>query len=282
MKAVTLFCAVLIFVASAFAQTDLQKLIETEHSFAALAAEKGTKAAFLGFLADDAVVFLPERTNAKTFWSARGESPSLLSWAPNYADVSANGIIGYTTGNWEYRAKGKEDAPSAFGDFITIWLRQPNGKYKFVVDIGVGHEKPEKFSSDWITSADKSNDMNEKNVAAADVANRFFESASKDGLRKAYQGYSADDVRMYREDKFPIIGKKNVLAEMKREKATVVFAKRSFFFGSADIAYIVNAYTRTDGGKTVEKGNFVQIWKLRNNHWQIILDIFKPVPEKKN
>src|SRR5947209_7636337 len=145
------------------AQGDLQKLVDTEHSFARAAAEKGTKSAFLEYLTDDAVVFVPDQTNGKAFWTARGDSASVLSWDPNYADISANGIFGYTTGNWEFRTKGKTDTPSAFGDFVTVWVRQPNGKYKWVVDIGVSHDKPAKYSSEWVTTDDKTVDPNEKN-----------------------------------------------------------------------------------------------------------------------
>src|SRR4051812_25322054 len=91
------------------AQSDLQKMIESEHGFAQIAAEKGTKAAFLANMADDALVFGPDRQRAKEVWTARKENPALLSWAPNYADISANGLLGYTTGNWEFRPKGKDD-----------------------------------------------------------------------------------------------------------------------------------------------------------------------------
>src|SRR5438128_7311328 len=77
------------------ANANLQRILDTEHSFARAAAERGTKSAFLEYLTDDAVVFVPDQTNGKVFWSARGDSTSLLSWDPNYADVSTNGIFGY-------------------------------------------------------------------------------------------------------------------------------------------------------------------------------------------
>lgn len=271
-----IFCVFLC--TGATAQSDVQKLVDTEHAFARFAAEKGTKSAFLEFLADDGLVFVPDKTIGKTFWRSREESPSLLSWAPNYADISANGILGYTTGNWEYRAKGKDDSPSAFGEFITIWLRQPNNKYKFVIDIGVSHDKPEKYSSEWVTTADITTDPNEKNSSVADIVYRFFQIADQKGLAKAYEAFAAPEIRMFREGKFPTTGKKNVVAEIKKQTGVVTSAKRSVYFGSANIAYTNNTYTLTTGGKVVENGNFVQIWKLRAGRWQIVLDIFKPVP----
>jgi len=278
MRAITVLFTLLAFSIIGSGQSDLQKLVDTEHAFARFAAEKGTKSAFLEYLTVDGLVFVPDKANGKTFWRSREESPSLLSWAPNYADISANGILGYTTGNWELRAKGKDDVPSAFGEFITIWLRQPDKGYKFVIDIGVSHDRPAKYSSEWVTAADKETDLNAKNSSAADIVYRFFEIANQKGLAKAYEAFAAPEIRMFREDKFPTVGKKNVLAEVKKQTGTVNSAKRSVFFGSGNIAYTNNTYTGTKGGKVVEKGNFVQIWKLRAGRWQIVLDIFKHVP----
>lgn len=259
-------------------KSDLQKIVDTEHAFAAYAVEHDTKSAFLEFLTADAVLFQPDKVNGREYWNGQAESKGLLSWAPNYADVSTNGIIGYTTGNWEYRPKGKEDTPVAFGEFITVWLRQPDGKYKFVVDIGVGHEKPVKYSNDWVTTQDKSADPNAKNSSVADTASGFYEIASVQNLSAAYKAYAADDIRLYRENKMPAIGKKESVKLASSEKGRVRLAKKSVFLGSANLAYATSAYSRTDGGKEIEKGNYMQVWKYKSGKWVIVLDIFKAVP----
>jgi ketosteroid isomerase-like protein len=263
--------------AGAAAQGDIQKLVDTEHSFAQMAADHGTRSAFLEYMAIDSLVFTPDRTNGKPFWTARGESASLLSWAPNFADVSSTGILGYTTGNWEFRPKGKDDAPTAFGDFITVWLRQPDGKYRFVVDIGVGHAKPEKYSTDWSSPAPTGNGDSTKSGSAIDFANMFFKTAIDSGLARAYKAYASDSIRAYREDKLPILGKKAFLSAIKDDRAQYGFAKRSAVFEGGDIAYVTDSYTKSTGGKVIEKGNFLQIWKSAAGRWQIVLEIFKPV-----
>lgn len=255
-----------------------ESLINTEISFAKTAAEKGTRTAFLEFMADDSVVFVPEKVSGKAYWTSRPESKGLLSWAPNYADVSSNGILGYTTGNAEYRAKGKDDVPSWFGEFVTIWLRQPGGSYKFVLDIGVDHGKPERYSTNVSTPPASDHDLNSKGISAADSANGFFETAHRDGLKKAYELYSADDVRFFRENSFAGLGRRSLISDGSKKKATIKFAKRSVFFQSADLAYVTNTYQYV--GVAAESGNFMQVWKLRKGKWQIVLDVFKPVPPK--
>ena len=279
-KTLFLIATVLLVSFTSAAQDDIQKLVNTEHAFAAFAAEHDTRSAFLEFLASDGVVFQPDKVNGREYWTARGPSKGLLSWAPNYADVSTNGILGYTTGNWEYRPKGKDDTPTAFGEFITIWVRQADGKYKFVVDIGIGHAKPDKYLNEWVASADKATDANEKRSSAADAANGFFEIASKQSLRKAYNAFAADDIRLYREEKIPLFGKKNAVKAVGDEKGITTLARKSTFFGATNLSYTTSTYTRTDNGKVIEKGNYMQIWKLKSGKWKIVLDIFKPLPAK--
>ena len=54
------------------------------------------------------------------------------------------------------------------------------------------------------------------------------------------------------------------------------------FFETADLAYANNSYTFANEDGTVETGNFLQVWKFIDGKWKIVLDIFKPVPQKTN
>jgi len=272
------FVLILFAIAPVCAQTDLEKLVGTERAFAKTALDKGTRSAFLEFMSSDAVVFNPDRTVAKPFWTALTESPAALVWAPNFADISTNGILGYTTGNWEYRAKGRDDAPGAFGNFITVWVRQPSGQYRWVVDIGISHAKSEKFSEDF--AQPRAGTGNPSSVSAAEFATSFYETAAKQGIQKAYSTFADNDVRFFREDEFPASGRGALLDRVKKYKGIFTFPKRSMFFETADMAYTNNSYTFTPENGPVERGNFLQIWKFVNGKWKIVLDIFKPIPQK--
>ena len=276
----SLFLLLLLYAFPVFSQSDLEKLVGTERAFAKTALEKGTKSAFLEFMSSDAVVFTPDKTLAKPFWTDRQTSSAALIWAPNIADVSSNGILGYTTGNWEYRAKGRDDAPSAFGNFNTVWVRQPSGDYRWVVDIGIGHDKPERYSEGFTPPAAGAGNPNK--VSAADSANRFYEATAKLGILKAYSTFADDSVRFFREGEFPGSGRSALLDRVKKYKGTFTFPKRSTFFESADLAYANNAYTFTSESGQVETGNFLQVWKFTDGRWKIVLDVFKPVPQKTN
>src|ERR1051325_9460741 len=92
MKTLYLLIILLTLAASALGQSDLDKMVATERAFAQMAADAGTKSAFLKFMAPDAVVFEPDKVSANIVWSKREESADKLSWAPNYADISSNDI----------------------------------------------------------------------------------------------------------------------------------------------------------------------------------------------
>src|SRR4051794_32833163 len=116
-------------------------LVEMEHAFAKAAAAKGTRDAFIEFLADDGIIFQPGPVNGKKFWTERQPRKGLLSWEPVFADVSRAGDLGYTTGPWEFRPNGPDDQPAAFGQYFTIWKKQSGGDWKAVLDRGVSTEK---------------------------------------------------------------------------------------------------------------------------------------------
>src|ERR1044072_540347 len=111
-------------------QTNRRTLVQMEQAFAKAAATKGTRDAFIEFLADDGIIFQPGPVNGKKFWTERQPRKGLLSWEPVFADVSRAGDLGYTTGPWEFLPNGPEDQPAAFGQYFTIWKKQTDGAWK--------------------------------------------------------------------------------------------------------------------------------------------------------
>lgn len=278
MKFIFVVLLLVFAIGTIFAQNDLNRMVETEKAFAQMAAEKNTRAAFLEFSAADGIMFSPTAVNAKTLWTGREANSSLLAWTPAFADISSNGVLGYTTGPWELRPKGKDDAPTSFGHFVTLWQKQPDGNFKWVLDIGISHSQVP-LTTNW-TSPNDAQSTSENRGSAADTSTQFFETAEKIGLEKAYKMFLADDARVYRDGKIPFTNKKNALNEIKKNKQFIRFAKRSFFTSAADLAYISNTYTYFDkSNKETEKGNFVQIWKFKQGRWQIVLDLFSLIPK---
>ncbi len=109
-----------------------------ERAFARTAAEKGIREAFLGVLAEEAVVFRPGPVAARRWYEERPPQPGLLAWAPQRVEVSLAGDLGYTFGPWEYRKDPKSATPDACGRYLSIWKREGGGPWRLLLDAGVG------------------------------------------------------------------------------------------------------------------------------------------------
>lgn len=251
-------------------------IVEAEKAFAAKAASDGSKAAFLAYLSDDSIIFQPDRTNGKEFWQKAKGSESLLSWFPVYADISANGTIGYTTGPWELRPK-KDSEPTAFGDYITIWEKRGDS-YKAVVDIGVSHDKQNVSKPETVASPTADPKAAENKGYAGDAATAFYEMLGHGQTRQAYKKFADENIRLYRDGSLPALGKKD--ATDLAGKANLKITKRISFYGTGDLAYVTNRYEVVNGKDVIEKGNFLQIWKFTGGKWKIVVDVFAALPKE--
>jgi ketosteroid isomerase-like protein len=135
-KACLLAAAVLL--ASPSRADDYTDLIAAERAFAADAAVRGTREAFLAALADDGLVFAPGPTSGKRNWEARKADGGKLEWAPELAEISASGDLGYTSGPWRFTPAGA-DKPAAFGHYLSVWRKGADGHWALLVDHGIGH-----------------------------------------------------------------------------------------------------------------------------------------------
>lgn len=282
MKSIFLFLLMVFFVPVILAQDELQKIYDTEKAFERAAAEKGINQAFIEYAAPDGICFFSGYpNNCREYWKAQPASSAYLARNLAFIDVAANGALAYSTGTSVFRPKGKDDSDAYYGHYLSVWQRQPNGNYLAVLDIGISHDKPAEPETKWTSPKNASRESNEKKSSAADSSVAFYQTAESRGMSKAYAEFLADDAQIFRAGKFPVRGKQNILTELKKEKAAIRFAKRTVFVGAADLAYVTNGYALTKKGGATETGNFVQIWKLRGERWQIVADLFLPTPPEK-
>jgi ketosteroid isomerase-like protein len=75
----------------------------------------------------------------RTSFAERVAAPGVsLSWAPERAEVSAAGDLGYTIGAYEMTAGGATDR----GKYLTVWKKQPEGTWKVIEDIANSSVSP--------------------------------------------------------------------------------------------------------------------------------------------
>lgn len=282
-------CAVVLAQKGDARRADRLAVVEAERAFARAAAEKGTREAFLEFLADDGVIFQPGPVNGKRFWRERPPRKGLLSWEPVYADVSRAGDMGYTTGPWEFRPGGADDKPVAFGQYFTIWRRQADGTWKVALDRGTSNPQPTSTAAPLRFPDDTRGAFKSQALDAAagralmlKLEAELARAASAGGIERAFRRYLADDARLFRENSFPAVGKHPALAALASRRGTLTwqptFADLS---RSADLGYTYGTYQfRTESAADKpERGNYVRVWKREAaERWRVVIDILNPLP----
>jgi ketosteroid isomerase-like protein len=133
-------------VGGAEAQRATMAIAASDSDFADDAALGGVGAAFANAAANDAVIFGgPEIVFGPSairdmLDEQRGTS---LSWHPVYARAAETGDLGFSVGESVATSRGQSGAAvQRFGKYLTIWRKEPNGDWKFVVDGGNARPSP--------------------------------------------------------------------------------------------------------------------------------------------
>jgi ketosteroid isomerase-like protein len=106
-----------------------QQIDDAERAFAQAAAQSGIVQGFRQFASPDAVMFLPDPTPAQQAL-AEARWPGELLWRAQHIGVAQSGDLAFSAGPSLLRGAGR---PSG-GFYLTVWRRQPDGGWKFVLD----------------------------------------------------------------------------------------------------------------------------------------------------
>ena len=108
---------------------EVRTALDAERAFAADAQKLGQWTAFRKWAASDATMFVPQPINAQAWLKDRKDPAKAIDWWPTASYVSCDGSLAVNTGGWK-RPNG------AVGYFSTVWQRQPDGGWKWIVDSG--------------------------------------------------------------------------------------------------------------------------------------------------
>lgn len=278
MKMVVSLILTLVLNLSILAQSDSQSMVDTDKAFAAEAAETGVKAAFLKYFSTDSIVFRPDAVNGNEYWRTHDDSTAMVLTRKTIDfDVASNGMMGYTTGAWRLYPKGKSEDAAQFGEFVTVWEKRQQGRFLATIDITISHEKLPFSDTDKVSPGVKTADPNKRGWSVADASMNFLRmSMTNDGLAGAYKKFASDEIRLLIEREPPLLGKKQVISEM-RLYTSISFPKKVALLQSADMAYTWNPCSYANSSEGIESGNCLQIWKLREKKWWIVLSVFARV-----
>jgi ketosteroid isomerase-like protein len=142
------FAAALIAAIPAFAADARQEILRADAEFCALAQKAGVVPAIRAYSAPDAAFLDVAPSGLRGPDAAAlhmdGLPPgAVLRWEPHFADASASGDFGYSRGTYELTLPRAGGPPVRHtGRYLTIWKRQPDGKWKLVFDTGAEDRPP--------------------------------------------------------------------------------------------------------------------------------------------
>lgn len=262
-------------------QSALHDMVKTEQAFSKMAEEKNTRDAFLAFIADDGLLFRPGAVNGKK-WLLEHPAPPpkddkkpLLAWQPSYAGMAASGDMGFTTGPWEAKADVKDEKPGGYGHFMTVWKKQADGSWKFVVDLGISHPQsggPQTLWTPPVTTRKetfKPVDVASARKSLLDRDQAYEVDTLSKGLAKAFGAFASPDVRLYRADNLPYIGRDSSMEALAKITGEVKWQVLGGDVSQAgDLGYTHGTYEAAS-----ERGSYVRIWTKENGQWRIIMDV---------
>ncbi len=255
----------------------LDAMLAEEVAFGQRSAAEGTRAAFLAYLADDSIVFQPEPADGKAVQMEFPDNGN-LTWEPAYAEISADGALGYTTGPWTFEGGERAGNNRIHGHFVTIWKIQTDGAWKVVLDIGNTYPDPfptggpveRRATGETIEGADPVVAANE--LLALDRA-LSTAAAPIDSL----MAVTDPDVRIYRNGERPTRGREAALELLNLVRAgepepagtTRWDPLDAGVSGSGDLGY---SYGYADISE--DSTSYLRIWRRRpGGEWKIVLDV---------
>jgi ketosteroid isomerase-like protein len=118
----------------------VRELLDADRAFAAKAQAEGAPAAFAAYAAADATMLSGGRDNvvgraAIVAHFAHWPAGQHLSWSPQAGRVSERGDMGWT---WGVDTVTTPGGAHATGRYISVWTRDLDGNWKYLLDASVG------------------------------------------------------------------------------------------------------------------------------------------------
>jgi ketosteroid isomerase-like protein len=261
----------------------VRAVVESERKFARTCLEHGIRESFLQFFADDSIIFAPAPTNGKAFYTKYQDKGRRLVWQPIFATVSNSGELGVTTGPWELKKSATDETPLAFGQFVTIWRKQPDTSWKVMVDVGIDNPQPTAATPEVQISppAEAANTDANLRQHALETAEKMFANALTVDAGRAISDSASEEIRVFRDDSFPAVGKEAATNMLNSDHGKLTRKiSGGAMSASSDLAYRYGSYSSEHDNRT-EPGYFLTIWKVdRNGDCKIILDLQKKAESK--
>ena len=264
---------------------DLQALADTERAFAQAATQKGIRDSFLEYFADDAVAFNPAPISAKERLRSRPARPFSeyeLRWEPRTGDIAASGELGWLTGPSTFIDHTKPDAKPQHGNYLSVWRRQADGRWRVYIDIGSDPPQPVSFQpgltrfpfQSKYTGTEPPSAFGAALLAADKALNAQIAAV---GPAEAYAAVTTAASRLHRSGFMPPIGTAAIRSWMKEHAPGMTASTGTTDTArSGDLGYSYGTYDVNAAPS--QHGAYVRVWQRdAAGKWFVVADVVQKV-----
>jgi ketosteroid isomerase-like protein len=259
----------------------LQALVDTELAFAQAATQKGIRDSFLEFFADDAIAFNPAPISAKDRLRSRPARPFSeyeLRWEPRTGDIAASGELGWLTGPSTFIDHTRPNATPQHGNYLSVWRRQADGRWRVFIDIGSEPPLPVSFQPGFTPFpfqpkyvATEPPATSAAGLLAADKA--LNAETGMAGSAEAYAAVTTAASRLHRRGFMPPIGTAAIRSWMKDHAPGMTASTAAADVArSGELGYSYGTYDVK--GAQSEHGVYVRVWQRdQAGKWFVVADV---------
>jgi hypothetical protein len=249
-----------------------RSLVAAEKAFEKSCLESGIRNGFLANVDSNGIDFTDKGpVDAKTFWRSLPAFDGIFSWSPSYSELSVSGDWGYTTGNYEHRAKTLNDPPDECGQYTTVWGKNDRGEWKYLIDIGNSHDCAPLVKNPKIITTEKYGTSQPTREKLFGTEKEFIVSFDKN-IGNAYLKYGGEKYILNMPQHHPVTSCDSAVIVLKKIGTTLKYHLAGIKISPGkDMAA---AYGTFDlGNKT---GSYVRIWRHEQTSWKIALEVIRP------
>lgn len=254
------------------AQKGLSGLVNAERAFARFTESHTIRDGFLQFM-DSTGLILQQgiSMNAHQVYQRQKAGRAVLSWAPDFAVVSASGDMGVTSGPYLLRAGSITDTPVVRGYFSSIWRMNAQGEWKNLADLGTASPTatlPVKQLDSFRLSG---KNLQDQPLASILLSDSLFNTAIAIRNSQGWENFLTAKTRLNLDGQAPVSGEKQVtvaLLQVPDQLQLVTIGGDTSLAG--DFAY---TYGMVSNG--IRKENYLRAWICRRKQWKLILQTIK-------
>lgn len=263
---------------------------KTERDFAAMSVSEGLAKSFLAYAAPDGVIFRPTAVPAvETFQRdlKEGDGGQVLDWWPVVGTISRSHDLALSVGPWTLDtpvAPGASERRRLYGYYATVWRKQPDGSWKFVID-GAGGRiggPPARAKGSPVTMMPVSHSGKDISAEQAMTEVRAAEellsaqAARADG-RAAIVSRLAPNAWLLGAGNEPGTTEANKAELAKRPAKFHLTYQGGGASSAGDLAYTYGSVTSDDPAVPLEKASYIHVWQRQPDGWRIIFQGMKGV-----